>query len=321
MVTAPMTERYGKFMLGGLEHVHQELMERCVPLTVLMPQDGDNVGTAVMDWINERQPQMVVCDHSPLRHFRQWMENQTAPLLETAGIPLVHVDAHNVIPVWHTSPKREVMARTIRTKINKVVGSFLTDFPAFEGNSHLDKAKADRIVLPDFDTDTYANYLAWDDKVRAVEWAQPGTKNAMKQYTKFVEEGLRQFNDLRNDPNYRNVCSNLSPWINHGHVSFQRLALKTKALNKHANGTAAYIEEGLVRRELSDNYVYYTPDDYDELTGAAEWAQDSLELHSSDEREWVFSLEELEHGKTHDDLWNAAELQLKQEGKLHGFVS
>ena len=143
----------------------------------------------------------------------------------------------------------------------------------------------------------------------------------MKQYTKFVEEGLRQFNDLRNDPNYRNVCSNLSPWINHGHVSFQRLALKTKALNKHANGTAAYIEEGLVRRELSDNYVYYTPDDYDELTGAAEWAQDSLELHSSDEREWVFSLEELEHGKTHDDLWNAAELQLKQEGKLHGFVS
>ena len=29
-----------------------------------------------------------------------------------------------------------------------------------------------------------------------------------------------------------------------------------------SNGTAAFIEEGVVRRELSDNYVYYTQDDY-----------------------------------------------------------
>ena len=52
--------------------------------------------------------------------------------------------------------------------------------------------------------------------------------------------------------------------------------------------TTAYIEEGVVRRELSDNFVYYTGEDYDELSGAAQWAQDSLELHTSDEREWLF---------------------------------
>jgi deoxyribodipyrimidine photo-lyase len=154
-----------------------------------------------------------------------------------------------------------------------------------------------------------------------VAWALPGTEQAMMQFQNFVKNGLKRFDSLRNDPNYVDVCSGLSPWLNHGHVSFQQLAMEVKALNKYANGTASYIEEGLVRRELSDNFVYYSPDDYDSLEGAAGWARESLELHASDKREYLYSLEEFENGMTHDDLWNAAELQLVTEGKMHGFVS
>ncbi len=117
------------------------------------------------------------------------------------------------------------------------------------------------------------------------------------------------------------MCSNLSPWINFGQVSFQRLALEVRALKRHPNGTAAFVEEGVVRRELSDNFVYYTPDDYDSLISAADWARESLELHSTDERESVYTWKELEKGMTHDDLWNAAQLQLVREGGMHGFVS
>lgn len=99
------------------------------------------------------------------------------------------------------------------------------------------------------------------------------------------------------------------------------MALDVRALKKHSNGTAAFIEEGVVRRELSDNFVYYTPDGYDSLDGAAEWARLSLELHSTDERENLYTWKELESGMTHDDLWNAAQLQLVREGGMHGFVS
>ncbi len=81
------------------------------------------------------------------------------------------------------------------------------------------------------------------------------------------------------------MCTNLFPWINHSQVSFQRLALEVRALKKHPNGTSAYIEEGAVRRELSVNYAYYPPDDHDILDTAAQWAGDSLELHTSDKRE------------------------------------
>mmetsp|Transcript_23111 Transcript_23111/g.41276 ORF Transcript_23111/g.41276 Transcript_23111/m.41276 type:complete len:209 (-) Transcript_23111:509-1135(-) len=131
----------------------------------------------------------------------------------------------------------------------------------------------------------------------------------------------KKFDSLRNDPNYSSVCSNLSPWINAGQISFQRLALEIRALKKHPNGTAAYIEEGVVRRELSDNFVYYTPDGYDSLDGAAAWARDSLELHREDDRERSYDWKELERGESHDDLWNAAQLQLVREGGMHGFVS
>lgn len=318
MVTSPVTERYGEFLLGGLESVQMELRKKEVPLHIVMPASPDKCGESVLEWLDQCQPRMVVCDFSPIRQFREMLEDQAAPLLATRSVPLVQVDAHNVVPVWHAAPKRQVGARTLRPKLNKLVPTFLTEFPekAFQGNKHA-SAKP---TLPKFDRETYKSFLQWDDSVKSVAWAQPGNKNAMKQFDSFLDIGLRNFNELRNDPNQKDICSKLSPWLNHGHISFQFLARHVKKLNKYAQGTAAYIEEGLVRRELSDNYLYYAPDNYDALEGAAGWAQETLQNHSLDEREWLFSLSELEKGETHDDLWNAAEMQLVEEGKLHGFL-
>lgn len=65
-------------------------------------------------------------------------------------------------------------------------------------------------------------------------------------------------------------------------------------------------------------------DNYDRLSGAAGWARDSLETHANDPREWTYSLQELEEGKTHEDLWNAAQLQLVSGflgGLLHAAAS
>jgi len=39
-----------------------------------------------------------------------------------------------------------------------------------------------------------------------------------------------------------------------------------------------------------------------------------------DKREWVYSREQLDNADTHDTLWNAAQIQLKTKGKMHGFM-
>ena len=312
-----LTLRHGDFLLDGLKVVAGELKAAHVPFDVLQPTCRTAVGTETIRYcINKNDALALVCDMSPLRQPRDWIETQTVPHLGQQ-VPVYQVDAHNIVPVWQASPKREVGARTLRPKINNVFAKYCTQFAEFTGNAHLsEKVDAEN----DHDWEHYKRYLGLDESIEPVAGYVAGHEAAMERFREFCSTKLRNFDSMRNDPN-QDVCSNLSPWINHGQVSFQRLALEVRALKKHSNGTAAYIEEGVVRRELSDNFVYYTPSSYDSLEGAADWARDSLQLHSSDEREYVYTWKELESGMTHDDLWNAAQLQLVREGKMHGFVS
>ncbi len=43
-------------------------------------------------------------------------------------------------------------------------------------------------------------------------------------------------------------------------------------------------------------------------------------LSRSDKREHIYTLKELEEARTHDDLWNASQIQMVKEGKMHGFL-
>jgi len=311
------TERHGTFHLGGLKLVHQELKAKDVPLHILSPSSHTEVAPLFETRIlRDLTPAVIVCDLHTLRHYRRWMEVECKEACERFVIPMWQVDAHNVVPVWHAADKRQVGARTLRPKIHKVLQEFLEKFPKFAGNQHCDQ----KPELPDFEYGKYQAHYKWDTSVKAISSLTPGTDAAKKQFEAFVTRGLPKYDQLRNDPNYDHICSNLSPWLNHGHLSFQRCIMAIKKLNKHATGSASFIEEGLVRRELSDNFLYYTPDDYDQLSCTAVWAQETLNDHSSDVREYLYTLEELEKGETHDDLWNAAQLQVVTEGGMHGFL-
>ena len=234
------TERHGQFLIGGLQVVEEGLREKNVLFEVLKPKSHAEVGTCVYEYTHN-DAMAVVCDMSPLRHFREWMEDQSAPLFDQSEIPLIQVDAHNIVPVWFASPKREVGARTLRPKINKLLPEFLTHFPEFQGN--LKDCGIDKSI----DWKSCVEFIDMDTEVKSVSWAKPGHEFAMQRFREFCNsttEGLKNFDTLRNDPNYKNVCSNLSPWINYGQVSFQKLALEVRALKKYPNGTASYIEEG-----------------------------------------------------------------------------
>jgi deoxyribodipyrimidine photo-lyase len=48
---------------------------------------------------------------------------------DAVTIPFAEVDAHNVVPVWVASDKREYGARTIRPKIQAKLPEFLKEYP------------------------------------------------------------------------------------------------------------------------------------------------------------------------------------------------
>ena len=314
LVNLPTYARHAEFLLGGLELVHKELEKMHIPLHVVKASCHDNVGETAVEEMIQYNASVVVSDFSPIRVFREWMEVQALPLLTDKEVPFYQVDTHNVVPVWAASDKREYAARTIRKKIHSVLDTYLQDIPSLK--SPRDQNDVD---LPSFDRNAYEKHMEVDKSVEPLKWAKPGSEEAMKRFDAFCKENLDSFGSLRNDPN-EDACSNLSPWINFGHVSPQRLALKTDEMGREADGCDTYIEESVVRRELADNFVYFAPDTYDSIDAAYDWAKKSLKKHKKDKRNAVYSLEEFELAKTHEDVWNAAQLQLVQEGHMHGFM-
>ena len=95
-----------------------------------------------------------------------------------------------------------------------------------------------------------------------------------------------------------------------GQISVQRAILSvSKHKQKCKESAEVFIEEAVIRRELADNFCFYNKH-YDSLSGASAWAKKTLKNHAKDKREYVYSREQFETGKTHDNLWNAAQVSI-----------
>ncbi|XP_061550120.1 CPD photolyase [Phycodurus eques] len=302
------TLRHYSFMLKGLEEVEKE----CKSLDIQFHLLSGSAGKVLPGFVSNRGFGAVVTDFSPLREPLKWLDDVKNSLPD--DVPLIQVDAHNIVPCWVASPKLEYAARTMRGKLTKLLPEFLTDFPMVEKHPYTATKKANPVEW----AKTLAS-LQVDRTVDEPEWAQPGTMSGMAMLESFIDVRLKLFGTQRNDPNAA-ALSQLSPWIRFGYLSAQRVALQVQHGGKNASQSVApFIEELVVRRELTDNFCFYN-DKYDSVEGAYEWAQKSLKDHAKDKRPYLYTREQLEKAKTHDKLWNAAQYQMVSEGKMHGFL-
>ncbi|XP_074544074.1 CPD photolyase [Halichoeres trimaculatus] len=302
------TLRHYSFMLKGLKEVAKECKKLDIQFHLLHGPPGD----VLPGFVSDRGLGAVVTDFSPLREPLQWLKDVKKKL--SKDIPLIQVDAHNIVTCWEASPKLEYAARTIRGKITKLLPEYLTDFPLVGKHP----CTATRTAKP-IDWDETLASLKVDRTVGETEWAKPGTKAGVAMLESFIDVRLKLFDSQRNDPNAM-ALSQLSPWIRFGHLSAQRVALQVQQSGrKKGLSVASFIEELVVRRELTDNFCFYN-EKYDRVEGAYEWAQKTLKDHAKDKRPYLYSREQLETAKTHDNLWNAAQKQMVTEGKMHGFL-
>ncbi|KAI3374397.1 hypothetical protein L3Q82_006224 [Scortum barcoo] len=302
------TLRHYSFMLKGLK----EVAKKCQNLDIQFHLLHGSASQVLPSFVSDQGLGAVVTDFSPLREPLQWLEDVKKRLAK--DVPLIQVDAHNIVPCWVASPKQEYAARTIRGKITKLLPEFLTDFPPVEKHP----CTASRTAKP-VDWDKTLASLQVDKTVGEPEWAKPGTKAGIAMLESFIDVRLKLFDTKRNDPNIA-ALSQLSPWIRFGHLSAQRVALQVQHSGRKAGlSVSSFIEELVVRRELTDNFCFYNKK-YDSVEGAYEWAQKTLKDHAKDKRPYLYTLEQLEKAKTHDKLWNGAQYQMVIEGKMHGFL-
>lgn len=79
------------------------------------------------EFVKKHKLGAIVVDFMPVREHMSWAKQ----LADRIGseVPVIQVDAHNIVPCWVASDKQEYGARTIRNKINNKLPEFLTEFP------------------------------------------------------------------------------------------------------------------------------------------------------------------------------------------------
>ena len=298
------TRRHYEFMLDGLAEVQRALAAKGIPFYLLTGAPQQELSA----FVQEHHIAHLVTDFDPLRIRREW---KTA-VAERIAILFHEVDAHNIVPCWQVSPKLEWGAYTLRPKIHRALPEFLEPFPPLRRHPFAWTETAP------VDWEQAARFPAVDEHVPAVDWLQPGEKAARRMLRRFLDARLAAYPDQRNDPN-ENGQSDLSPYLHFGHIAAQRVALEVEESGAPRAARAAFLEELIVRRELSDNYCFYNPD-YDRIAGFPQWARTTLDAHRRDPRLYLYSRDELEQAQTHDDLWNAAQLEMVHRGKMHGYL-
>ncbi len=293
------------FMLKGLEELEKELKEYNIPFFLLTGKPAEELSR----FIESRDISIVVTDFDPLRIKRKWNKE----VGERIQIPFHEVDAHNIIPCRYVSGKQEYAAHTLRPKIHNHLPEFLTEF------RDLKKLKNTEAFASDpADWKSVYRKINVDESVGKVNWIKPGEYSAHQTLKKFLEEKFENYAADRNDP-VKDAQSDLSPYLHFGQISAQRAALEVKKSGGNPESEIAFLEELIVRRELSENFCFYNRY-YDSIKAFPEWAKVTLQNHKNDKREHIYNLEQFEKAETHEDLWNTTQKELTTTGKMHGYM-
>ena len=297
-------ERHYRFMIEGLRETQAALERRGVRMIVrhVSPPDG----AAELS----RDAALAVVDAGYLRIEREWRKQ----LADCAACPLVQVETNVVVPVQEAYGKEAFSAGVFRPRISRLLDDYLVPLKPVKPVIESLSLKLPSLELHDIDT--VMARLSIDRSVAPVSTFCGGASHARRLLRQFIDNKLDRYAADRNNPALDSL-SHMSPYLHFGQISPLQIALEVIRSGKAAVHT--YLEELIVRRELSMNFVHYNLR-YDSFDGLPEWCKRELIVHAKDKREQVYTLEQLEAAQTGDPYWNAAQNEMICTGKMHGYM-
>ncbi len=255
-------------------------------------------------------PAIVIGDENPMREPEQWR----VKVADGMRVPLWTVDADVIVPS-KLLLKEQFAARTIRPRLHAMLPKFLVGQRNVTAHIRWTHPRRMHSLSPSED------WLAgWklDGSVQPVPAWHGGSRQALQVLHEFVNRRLAVYPEDRNRPE-KDGTSRLSPYLHFGHIGPLTVALAVQRSGAPRRAKEAFLEQIVVRRELSVNFVRFNPN-YDSMECLEPWALRSLSGHAHDQRTVIYSDEELEKGMTHDPLWNAAQKQMVLMGWMHNYL-
>lgn len=286
---------------------------------------------------------LVVTDEYPVFIMRK--RNSTIPA--NISVPYYTVDSNGLIPLGLTK-KDPYTAYLFRKTMQR---NFIEAFTAPPKEHPLQDLKNRSVVslpesfldgLPDGkllldEIDDTVSKIAFPNDVKPIA-LHGGREAALRRMNDFLYNDLPNYGEKRNDPDEQ-CTSGLSPWLHFGKISeyeivkevlsiqperwdLDRITYNNGSRDGFFNGDPnidGFLDELITWREVGFHFAHHR-EDFDQFSSLPDWALETLNEHRNDPREWNYSYEELEQSSTHDELWNAAQTQLREEGVIHNYL-
>jgi deoxyribodipyrimidine photo-lyase len=299
--------RHYAFLSQGLADIESDLAERNVTFIVRRPPDNQ-----LEKFLQEVDAALLIGDENPCREPERWRK----VLARRLKLPFLTVDADVVVPS-SLFDKHFYALHIFKPRLFAHLPTYLVRQPnlVVTHSWHIPK----NFLHWDLQGDITEGWTNLDRSIQPVDTFTGGPHAALSRLKHFVSSLLHAYPENRNHPEFDGT-SCLSPYLHFGHISPITIALAAQDAVKQGKASAAaydiFLGELIGWRELSINFVKHVPD-YDSLGCAPDWAAKTLLEHSRDARPTLYTLREMEEGRTHDDLWNAAQLQMIHYGWMH----
>jgi deoxyribodipyrimidine photo-lyase len=299
--------RHYSFMLEGLKDAQEALEKRGIKMVV---REGSPEEVALDAG---KDASLVVTDRGYMRPQKKWREK----VARGADCLVTQVESDVVVPVELASGKQEHAARTLRPKIQEYLEDFLVGLTPAKVEKRSTNMREDGLDLSDLEK--VLDGMDLDCSVGALSHLyKGGNSEAKKIFRRFLKQGLGDYDANRNQPQ-TDYVSHMSKYLHFGHVSPIWLALQAREAGAKQDDIESFVEELVVRRELSMNFVFYN-NDYDSYSNLPGWARKTLEEHKGDDRDHTYTRRQLESAETHDEYWNAAMKEMVHTGYTHNYM-
>jgi len=306
------SDRIHTFILEGVAEKQVEFAKRGIRYVFYLQRNKRDPKNTVARLAKEAA--LIVTDDYPcfiIPHHNQRIAELNRPVFA--------IDANGMIPMSAFS-KEEYAAYTIRPKINRL----LSESPSQISTPSLKKTNS-RLQVDCPETKVSADSIAKlvsqcdiDHSVKPSLIYHGGTANGRKRLRYFANEILPHYDETRNEPSV-DGSSRLSPYLHFGFLSIQEIVAAVERAEAANSSKEAFLEEAIVRRELSFNLTWHNPN-YDSLKALPPWVQQTMRDHGDDERAELIDAEKIEAAETCDELWNGAQRELVSTGLLHNYV-
>jgi deoxyribodipyrimidine photo-lyase len=335
------SDRLHRFMLDGMAD-NARILERSNVLHYPYVEMAHGDGKGLLEALAEKSCVVITDDYPAF-----FVPRMISAAARRLPVRLEVIDSNGILPM-RAADKVFTTAYAFRRFLQKNLPSHLTDQPEAHPLKGMKLPMIPSLpreieqrwpvgspLLLEGDPGALSS-LPIDHDVQVVE-ERGGPKQAEFVLKAFLENRLSLYPGDRNHPDEEGT-SGLSPYLHFGHMSVhqvfdqlvEREEWSSKRLSSKTTGSRggwwgmseaaeAFLDELVTWRELGFNRCWQR-EDYDQLESLPEWAMKTLKRHEKDKRPYLYTLEEFEKAKTHDPLWNAAQIQLVQEGRIHNYL-